>query len=208
MRVPAQPKTFLLMADQLDLWVRCARGHYAVLGSVEDQNLAVDSERRDDVGILRLVARLVDLARVVDLLGDVELDDGRLPRRALVAIAANLACRIVVVVGARNDRLGKLNLGNLEVVGLALSRVGSDEQPMDRVVVLFHVLDIGKPLRRQCRPLQRRACGLSAGLPRCAPTQFNPGFLPQNHVVEKRAVLLPRLVLWEARPIRKAIGWV
>ena len=84
--------------------------------------------------------------------------------------------------------------------------MGSDEQSVDRVVVLFHILDIGKPLRRQCRPLQRRACELSAGLPRRAQLDSIRVFLPQDHVIEKRAVLLPRLVLWKACTIRDAIG--
>ena len=109
MWVPAKTEAFLLMADQLDLRVWRARGRQAVLGPVKDQDLSVDGKRRDDVGVLRLVARLVDLARVVDLLCDVELDDGRLPRRCLAAIAANLATLLDTVRIPERSLVGNMN---------------------------------------------------------------------------------------------------
>lgn len=157
MGIPGQTKALLLMANKFDLRARCARRCQAVLGPVEDQDLAINSESGDDVGILRLVARLVDLARVVDLLGDVELDDGLLSRRCLAAIAADLATLLVVITGVRVGRLWKFYLRNLEIVGLALCSVGSEEQSVDFVVFVLDILDIGKPLRSQRGPLQRRA---------------------------------------------------
>jgi hypothetical protein len=157
MGVPAQPKAFLLMANKLDLRARRARGGQAVLGAVEDQDLAINGERGDDVWVLRLVPGLVDLARMVDLLGDVELDDRRLPGRCLAAVATDLTALLIIVARVRVHKLGKLYFRNLEVVGLVLCRVGSEKQSVDRVVLVADILDIGKPLGGQCWPLQRRA---------------------------------------------------
>src|SRR4030081_3019733 len=80
-RVPSQTEAFLLMADQFDLWVRSAGWSQAVLGAIENQNLAIHRQCRDYVGILWLVTRLVDLARVVNLLGNGKFDNRGLARR-------------------------------------------------------------------------------------------------------------------------------
>jgi len=80
MRVPVQTKAFLLMADQLDLRIGGTRGLQTVLGAIVDQDLAINGKRCDNIRVLGLVACLVDLARVIDLLDNVELDDRRLAR--------------------------------------------------------------------------------------------------------------------------------
>jgi hypothetical protein len=108
------------MTDQFDLRIRRARGRQTVLGAVKDQHLAIDREGGNDVRVLRLISGLVDLARVVNLLGDVELDDRRLSRRCLAPMAANLAALLVVVTRVGLNKLGNLKLRDLEIVWLSL----------------------------------------------------------------------------------------
>src|SRR4051794_25051372 len=88
--IPVETEALFLVTVKLDLGSWGACWVEAVLCAVEDQDPAVDGECRNDIGVLGLVAGLVHLARVIDLLGDLETDGRRLPRRCLASIAANL----------------------------------------------------------------------------------------------------------------------
>lgn len=145
MWVPGQTEPFGLVADKLNLGVWLAGlMKAAVLGAVENQDPAVNCECSNDVWVLRLVSGLVDLAGVIDLLRDLESDDGRLP--SSTAIATNLATLFVIVGRVRRCGFRNLEFRNLEVVGLAFGCVGTDEQSVDSLVLVLDVLDIGEPL--------------------------------------------------------------
>ena len=171
MGVPRQTETLLLVTDKLKLGVHCSCGRKAVLGAVEDENAAIDTESGQDVRVLGLVARLVHLLRVVDALHNIEADRGRravaIGRAvasgaavvgtaaaigALVSIAANLAALLVVVERARVREHGDGHLGDLQVVGHALGCVGTEQQTVDARLLLLQDLDVGKPLCRESRP--------------------------------------------------------
>lgn len=81
MGVPAQAKAFFGVAPQLRLGCHSAGWQAAVLSSVKNQYLAVDAHRCNNIWVLRLVSRFIDLSRVVDLLLDRHLDGRRLARR-------------------------------------------------------------------------------------------------------------------------------
>lgn len=170
-RVPVETKSFRFVTDQLDvgIWGTGEGGLKAVFCSVEDQNPAVDAECRNHVGVLRLIAGFVDLARVVNLLDNVHPDGS-----SLAAIATNLTTVLIVVICIRLSRLGDLDLGDLKVVGCAGGGVCAEKKTMNAMVLALGIFDVGEPLGGQGRPLQGGA---------------------ENHVVEKRAVLLPCLVL-------------
>lgn len=134
-RVPRQTETFLFVPDQLNLGVGFTRlVKSTVLGAIEDQNPAVHGKGGDDVWVLRLVSCLVDLARMVDLLRDLERDDWGL---AASAVTTNLACILVVILGVGSAHLGDLDLGDLDIVGLPLGRVGSDQQTVPGLLGLW-----------------------------------------------------------------------
>ena len=156
MRVPAQTKPLGLVSMALELGVDLARRLAAVLGPVEDENASINTESGNQIRVLRLVARLVDLVRVVNLLDNVELDG----RHVLgLAVAADLAALLVVLVGVGGDVGGDLDLGDLDVVLDAGRRVRAEQQPVDAVVLVLGLLDVGEPLGRQGRPLERGAAG-------------------------------------------------
>ena len=160
-RTPVEAKTLLLVADELEFGANNTRWSTAVPASIEDQDPAVDTEGGDEIGVLGLVASLVNLARVVNLLDDVEANSCNLSRRCLAAIAANLATLLIVIMRVWLYSLGYLNLGNLYVVGDIRSCVGAQEQTVNSVVLILGLFDIGEPLSRQCRPLQRGATDLN-----------------------------------------------
>lgn len=112
------------MADKFDLSIDLASGLQAVLCAVEYEDLAVDAKSRNDIGVLRLITRLVNLAGVVNLLHDVELDSGRLSIRRL-GVTSDFPSLLVVVFGVRGHRLGDLDFGDLDVVWEALGCVCS-----------------------------------------------------------------------------------
>lgn len=80
MGVPAQAKAFFGVAPQLRLGGHSAGWQAAVLSSIKNQYFAVNAHRCDNIWVLGLVSRFVDLSRVVDLLFDRHLDSGRLAR--------------------------------------------------------------------------------------------------------------------------------
>ena len=155
--VPGQAETLFLVPDQLVLGVGGAAGVRAVLGAVVDEHLAVHRQRGNDVGVLGLVSGLVDLAGVVDLLDNLEGDDRRLPAALPAAVPAQLAAVLVKLASIGLDRLGNVQLGNLEVVWLLPRCVSSDQQSVDCLVLLLDVFDVGEPLGCQGRPLERGA---------------------------------------------------
>jgi hypothetical protein len=155
--IPAQTEALLLVAMKLDLGVDLAVGRVAVLGAIKDENPGVGGQCCDEVGVLRAVARLVHLLGVVDLLNNVPLH-GSLVN---LAVAANLASLVIVVAGVGLDRLGDLDLGDLQVVLLALGGVGANERTVDAAVLALGLLDIGEPLDGQGWPGESRAVGSS-----------------------------------------------
>lgn len=130
-----------------------------MLGPVKDEDLAIDGESGNNVGVLGLVAGLVDLARVVDLLGNLEADGRRLSRRSLASIATNLATLLVVIAGIGRAELGNLNLCNLEVIRLSFRSMSANQQTVDDVVLVLRVFDIRKPLGSESGPFQGGAAG-------------------------------------------------
>lgn len=80
MGVPAQPKAFFGVTPQFRLGVHSAGWQAAVFSSIENQYLAVNAHCCNNIWVLRLVSRFIDLSRVVDLLFDRHLDGRRLAR--------------------------------------------------------------------------------------------------------------------------------
>lgn len=150
MRIPAEPETLTLVAVELDLRVDLPLRLAGVLRAIEDEDLSIDTHSGENVRVLRLVPRLVDLAGVVNLLSDVELDLGGIAR---LAIAANLAPLIVVVFRIRLGRLGNFHLGDLEVVRLFLRRVGANEETVNSDIPVLGLFHIGEPLCGESGPL-------------------------------------------------------
>lgn len=140
-----------------------------MLGAVPDVDIVVRGEGGDDVGVLRLVTSLVDLAWVNHLLKDGELD-------LLFGCtkASKLFSRRVVVGERRRRWFGKVDLRDLEVFGLCARGVSADHQAVGAKSCTGDVLDVGHPLSSQGRPLKRTTI---------------------HDVVEEHAVLLPNLVL-------------
>ena len=109
-----------------------------VLGAVPDHSAAVGAHGGHHVRVLRLVARLVDLARVVDLLHDRQLDlHGRrlLRARRPAAVASNFFALLIVVGRVRCDGVWDLDLCELEVVGDVVAGVRADEESVHGVVL-------------------------------------------------------------------------
>lgn len=94
MRAPAQAEPFLIVAFTSDVRIT-VRGVFSwlerVMCAIPDKYAVVDRPRGNDVWVLRHVARLVDLARVSDLLRD-------LPAKLLFAssVTADLIGGLIV----------------------------------------------------------------------------------------------------------------
>ena len=136
------------MSLKLDLGIDLAIGLGTVLGSVEDENAAIDGESCDKVGVLRTVSGLVDLVWVIDLLHDVPLHGGSVA----LAVATYLAPVFVVVARIRIERLRDLNFGNLEVILHPVRGVRAEQHPVDTGILALGLLDVGEPLYRQGWP--------------------------------------------------------
>ena len=104
-----------------------------MLGAVEDEDFARDGLGGDQVRVLRHVARAVDLARVVDLLHDV---DARLARgqRVPAELAPLVVVRAAVEdVRARPGARGDLHRRDLQVVRRLSRGVRAEKQAVRRV---------------------------------------------------------------------------
>lgn len=74
-RVPIHTESLLLVAFQLYLSIDgVVFWHQSVFRPVENQSIALSGHRSDDVRVLWHIAGLVNLARVIDFLGDGETD--------------------------------------------------------------------------------------------------------------------------------------
>jgi len=145
-RAPVQAKPLRGMSNQLNLRSGGTSRGDTVLRPIENEDFAIYRERGDDVGILWLVTGLVHLARMIDLLDNVEFDNHRLTGRPFRSVPANLAPLLVVLLRVWLDRLWDFHLGDLKMIGLPFSCVGSKQQPVNGEVLVLDVLYIGKPL--------------------------------------------------------------
>ena len=116
MGVPVKTKSLCLVPNELNLSIDLAKRSRVkwVLRPVKDEDLAVHTQSGKDVGVLRLIASLVHLSRVLDLLNNVALDGSDIAR---LAVAADLASFLIIVVGIGRHSLGDLNIGDLQIVG-------------------------------------------------------------------------------------------
>ena len=113
--VPAQPEALFLVAQEFRLWRHNTIWSTAMFGSIEHQHSSIHAHCSNDVGILRLVPRFVDLTWVINLLLDVHFDC-RLFARRRVSITADFSSLFVVVMGVGCNVFGQLNVGNLKIV--------------------------------------------------------------------------------------------
>lgn len=125
-----------------------------VLRPVKDENSTIDTKRGDDVWVLRLIASLVDFARMLNLLYDVALEGGNL---ACLSIASNLASFFIVVVRVRCHGFGNLDIGDLKEVGTIVGRVGSEQETVNAIVFALWLLDVREPLHSEGWPGQGRS---------------------------------------------------
>jgi hypothetical protein len=123
----------------------------------------------DDVGILGLVAGLVDLSRVHH-----PLDYGELDLLLGCAISAQLLGVGVVVCQSRGRRVGQGQVGDLQVVGRGSAGVCANNQAVGAHVLAGDLLHVGQPLCAKGGPLEGAAV---------------------EDVVEQDRVFLPYLVL-------------
>lgn len=151
MGVPVETETLGLVANKLNLSVDLAkRGRLErVFRSVKDQNLAINAESSNDVGVLRLEASLVHFSGMLDLLDNVTLDGGDIAR---LSVATNLATVLVVVAGVRCHSLGDLDISNLDEVGALIRCVSAEQKAVHSVVLALRLLDIREPLNCQGWP--------------------------------------------------------
>ena len=173
MGAPVEAKPFFRVPDQLHLRADLAGRFHGVPGSVKNSYLAIHTQGSNDVGVLGLVPRLVDLTFVVDLLDNLEIYLGVV----FGDIATDLAPVVVEVGGVRLDVPGNLNFGNLEVVWGHVRRVSAEEEAMGPAVLFRVVLNVREPLGGQGRPVKSSA---------------------QYHVVKEWTVLLPCLVFFNS----------
>mmetsp|Transcript_253 Transcript_253/g.671 ORF Transcript_253/g.671 Transcript_253/m.671 type:complete len:270 (-) Transcript_253:174-983(-) len=144
-RVPGEAVALLLVAlqDQVRLKPAVRSRLRGVLGPVEDVHLRRRRLRRDEVRVLRHVARAVDLALVVDLLRDLDL-------RRNTCEATRLAALIVVL--ARVDlRVLKRqpHLGDHEIVLFAFIGVRAQDQLVHGIILVRRLAIVWQPLERQ-----------------------------------------------------------
>lgn len=74
MGVPAKSEAFSFMAQELHLRVHCAGWQAGVLRTIPDHHPTICAHCRNDIRVLWLITGLVDLALVIDLLHNIELD--------------------------------------------------------------------------------------------------------------------------------------
>lgn len=153
MRVPVQAETLGLVTDEFNLWVDLAKRSRleGMLCAIKDENLAIDTQSSNDIGVLRLIASLVNFSWMLNLVNDVAFESGDITR---LAVAANLTPFFIIVCEFWRHSLGNLNMSNLEVIGAVIRRVSTEQKAMSSVVSILWFLDIGKPLDGQSRPSQ------------------------------------------------------
>mmetsp|Transcript_51567 Transcript_51567/g.133957 ORF Transcript_51567/g.133957 Transcript_51567/m.133957 type:complete len:209 (-) Transcript_51567:13-639(-) len=170
MRVPRE--TISLLRVTFEHEVRLKRAVRLRLRRVLRPIKNVDLRRhrlgRDEVRVLRHVARAVDLTVVIDLLGD--LDFG-----VCTTKSARLAPFIVVFASIHLGILiGQLCLSDHEVILLSVCGVRAEYEAMDGIVFACHGALVRKPLAGERRPLEG---------------------VRHDEVIEERRVLLPDFVL-------------
>lgn len=108
-----------------------------MLRTIEYIDLAGDSLRRDEVGVLRHIPRTVHLTLMVDFLDDL---DARLGRNGMSSELATLVIVVGTVELVRVGALvafGELHLRDLEVVLRLAGGVRAEEQAVDRVRLVW-----------------------------------------------------------------------
>jgi hypothetical protein len=100
-----------------------------MLRFVKNEDVAVGAHGRDQIGLLRHVARLVDFAFVNHFLLNVEATF------SAPTVAPDLFFLFIVATGVRfGDGVGELDFSDLEVVGVVAGGVGANEETVSRVV--------------------------------------------------------------------------
>ena len=152
--VPFQGEAFGLVTFESGLWFadELVLGNRWVLRTVPDVEVVICCPRSDDVGVLRLVACLVDLTRMDNLLHDGESD---LLLRC--AMAAQLFVLGVVVCKRGCGWLWQLDVGDLEVFGSILGGMGAKEEAMRAEGFPWDVFHVGQPLRGERGPVEGTA---------------------------------------------------
>jgi len=204
-----------------------------VLGAVEHVDLAHDGLGRDQVRVLRHVARAVHLARVVDRLGDLDPGLGRRVRADLCKREERKGERVSSTsrVGERGSRgrwgrtaalvivlveaeaglgLGEVDLGDLEVVVVLARGVCREQEAVDRVVLVGGPAGRGRGVRTgsRCRRGGQRGeqdARLDVGEPLAGERGPVEG-VGDDEVVQEERVLLPDLVLLRASVLESANG--
>ncbi len=154
MGVPRQAKAFGLVSNELNLGVDLAQSRWLkrVLCAIKDENFAINAQRANNVRVLGLVARLVDFAWVLNLLHNVALDGRDVSR---LAVSANFASILVVVIRVRRSSFWYLDIGNLQEIGAVIGSVRSQQQSVHAMVLALGLLHVGEPLYGESRPCQR-----------------------------------------------------
>lgn len=116
-----------------------------MLCPIKDENSAINAKGSDDIWVLRLIASLVDLSRVLDSLYDIAFKGSNV---ACLSVASNLASFLVIVVGVWHCSFGYLDIGDLEEVGAAVGGVSSEQKTVHAIVFALWLLDVRKPLDR------------------------------------------------------------
>lgn len=174
MGAPVEPEALLRMSLEFDLRIDLTVRLGAVLGSVKDEDRPVDGQGGNQVGVLGAVASFVDLARVVDPLHNFPPHCTCVGRGGGLAIAANLASVLIVVARVGANRLRNLNFGNLDIIGLFLGGVGSNQHAVNSAIPALGLLNIGKPLDSECGPGQSSAQD-NVSMVRCTSMQTRAG---------------------------------
>ena len=137
MGAPIQTKSLPLMADKLDLRVHYSGWHARMFCAIKDHDSCICTHGCYDVGILRLIASLVDLAFVINLLDNCKLHFRR--RRLLsrtASISSDLFSFLIVVLGFWCGKVRQLNVGNLKIILRLARSVCAKDESMGRVTLV------------------------------------------------------------------------
>lgn len=105
-----------------------------MLGSIKEKDITGNRFGGDEILILGHVPGTIDLALMGDLLGNVETGG----RSTLGSpVPTHLTPILIVLYALINDREGKVNMGDLEVILLDTRGVSAQEKPLYCVILVW-----------------------------------------------------------------------
>ena len=142
MWAPAQAIAFFLVAEEFNLRIHLPSRQAGVLCPVPYHHSTICAHRGNDIGILRLIPRLIDFSLVVDLLDNLEFDfnwRGLFGRPT--SVATNLLALLIVICRVGRNGSWKLHVRYLQVILRFAGCVCSQEKSMGRVWLFWNTVE-------------------------------------------------------------------